>query len=68
LASNTFTTRHEDILLYAACLAAAVYQVEDERVPLWKSEYERIKSEINSASPKIKMGSTPLRRQITGLS
>jgi len=68
LASNTFTDYHEDILLYAACLAAAVYQVEDERIPVWKSEYERLKLEINNNSAKIKMGSTPLKRQITGLS
>ena len=68
LASNTFTDYHEDVLLYAACLAAAVYQVEDERIPIWKSEYERIKEEINNSSGKIKLGSTPLKRQITGLS
>jgi len=66
--SNTFTTYHPDLLLYAAVLEAAPYMAEDERIPVWESKYAVGVASVNSAVVRIKFGSTPLRRQITGLS
>jgi hypothetical protein len=68
VASNTFSLHHPDLLLYAASLEAAPYMVEDERIQVWESKYTGGVLAVNAASAKIKMGSTPLKRQITGLS
>jgi hypothetical protein len=66
--SNTFTTYHPDLLLYAAVLEAAPYMVEDERIPVWENKYAVGVASVNAASTKIKFGSTPLLRMIKGLS
>jgi hypothetical protein len=66
--SNVFTTDHPDALLFAACLEAAPYQIEDERIPIWENKYVTALAVANNESNRIKMGSTPLRREIKGLS
>lgn len=66
--SNTFTTYYSNILLYASCLEAAPYLVDDERVPTWQTAYETLVTRENADVARKKMGSTPLRRQITSLS
>jgi hypothetical protein len=68
VASNTFSLHHPDLLLYAASLEAAPYMVEDERIPVWENKYTGGVLAANAASAKIKMGSTPLKRQVTGMS
>jgi len=66
--ANTFSRKHPDLLLHAASLEAAAYMVEDERIPVWESKYAAGVIVANGNVSKIKMGSTPLKRQITGLS
>jgi hypothetical protein len=66
--SNTFTTYHPDLLLFAASLEAAAYMVEDERISVWEQKYAIGVATANGALSKIKMGSTPLLRTIKGLS
>lgn len=61
---NIFTTYYADILLMAACLEAAPYQVEDERIPMWENKYASLKDIYNAVSSRIKAGSTPLKREI----
>jgi len=61
--SNAFTLRYPDALLHAACLEAASYMVEDERIPVWENKYLVALSTANDESNKIKMGSTPLQRR-----
>jgi hypothetical protein len=68
VSTNTFTRDHPDALLYAACLEAAPYQVEDERIAIWEKKYVEAVAVANDITNRIKMGSTPLKRQITGLS
>jgi|SRR6187399_2591856 len=68
LNSNTFSLHHPDLLLYAASLEAAPYMVEDERIAVWESKYQVGVLTVNAASNKIKMGSTPLLRKISGFS
>jgi hypothetical protein len=68
LNTNTFSLYHPDLLLYAATLEAAPYMVEDERIPVWEAKYATGVMTANSAVSKIKMGSTPLLRKISGFS
>jgi hypothetical protein len=68
LNTNTFSISHPDLLLYAATLEAAPYMVEDERIPVWEAKYATGVLTANSAVSKIKMGSTPLLRKISGFS
>ena len=68
VSSNTFSIYHPDILLYAATLEAAPYMIEDERIPVWESKYTAGVLTANAMSSKIKMGSTPVLRKISGFS
>jgi hypothetical protein len=62
--SNIFTEYHSDALLYAACLEAASYMVEDERIPTWQSAYVGAVKGANIEPGDIKKGSTPLVRRV----
>jgi hypothetical protein len=62
--SNVFTDFHADILLYASCLEAAAYMVEDERIGVWQAKYEQGVAMANEVHKRIKQGSTPLMRKI----
>jgi len=68
LDTNTFSLHHPDLLLYASVLEASPYMVEDERIPVWEGKYSIGVVSANNASTKIKFGSTPLLRKITGMS
>ena len=61
--SNIFTQYHSDALLYAACLEAASYMAEDERIPTWQASYVGAVKGANIESDVIKKGSTPLVRE-----
>lgn len=62
--SNEFTDYHPDLLLVAACVAASPYLVEDERIPMWVSDYTKKVDDINKSAKDSKMGSTPLKREV----
>ena len=66
--TNTFTVYYDHIFLMAASLAAAPYLVDDERIATWQSQYEALVTRENGDLNRQKMGSTPLRRNITSLS
>lgn len=63
--SNTFTLYHPDLLIYAACAEVSKFIVEDERVPLWQASRDDGITQANAEAKDAKMGSTPLRRQVT---
>lgn len=63
--SNVFTDHHPDILIYGSCLAGSLFIVEDERVPTWEKAYEITLDSINGVAKNSKLGSTPLKRNIT---
>ena len=63
--SNLFTEHYADALLYACCLEAAPYMAEDERIPVWESRFAASVAAYNIEGKKIKMGSTPLVRNIS---
>lgn len=66
--SNVFTTDHPDALLYAALMESAPYTNDPEDIPVWGDKYTTALSVANQLPDRIKMGSTPLKRQIGGLS
>jgi hypothetical protein len=66
--TTIFTENNSDALLYAACLEASAFIVEDERVQLWQAKYDEAKNIANNYRKGIGMGSTVLKRQIRGLS
>lgn len=63
-ASNVFSTKHPDALLYAALLEATPYIVEDERLTTWSTFYNNIREAINVTADRANKGSTPLKREI----
>jgi hypothetical protein len=65
VASNIFTTYHPDALLYASCLEGSRFIVEDERIPTWNDAYGQAIDASNLVAKQSKMGSTPLKRQIS---
>jgi hypothetical protein len=62
--NNEFTDNCSDMLITASCLAAAPYMIEDERIPVWKSDYAEALEAWNENPKKVRMGSTPLVRNI----
>lgn len=66
--TNIFTMYHSDLFLYACLIAASEFVVEDERIPMWKEAYAQSLESTNNTHKHQKMGSTVLKRQITGLS
>jgi hypothetical protein len=63
--TNIFTDHHPDMLLYASCLEGSRFIVEDERIPTWNSAYNQGLDSSNGVAKNAKMGSTPLKRNIT---
>jgi len=63
--SNIFSQYHPDMLLFAASLEASKFIVEDERVETWNSAYNLALVNSNDVAKNAKLGSTPLKRQIT---
>jgi hypothetical protein len=58
-----FGQYYPDALLHAACLEAAPYMVEDERIQIWEPKYLAALIAANEEGDKIKLGSTPLKRE-----
>lgn len=65
--TNIFSIYHANILLLASCMEAAPYMVEDERLPIWRQQYDQLVADINGARMAEKAGSTSLRRRPKGL-
>jgi hypothetical protein len=59
---NAFAVYHPDALLYGALVAAEPYLSEDERLPVWKAQYDNIVFAINGVAKTADLGATPLRR------
>jgi hypothetical protein len=68
VAANTFSNYHSDLLLFAALIEGSQFVVEDERIAVWKQSYAEGVESSNNTGKHQKLGSTPLVRQIKGLS
>ena len=66
--TNIFSIFHSDILLSASLLAGSQFIIEDERVPMFENSYALGLDSSNNTGKHQNMGSTPLGRQIKGLS
>lgn len=66
--TNVFSTMYPDALLYATCLEASSYTIDDDRGPIWENKYNIALAVANEVSKDIKMGSTPLVREIARVS
>lgn len=62
--TNEYTEFYSDALLYAACLESATYLEDDERVPMWENKYMQAAKGAYLEGNAIKMGSTPLVREV----
>lgn len=47
--SNTLLLKYPDVYLYGALLSAEAYLVRDERLPVWKSEFEQACAEVQAS-------------------
>jgi hypothetical protein len=63
--TNVFTQHHADLLLFAACAELSKFIVEPENVGTWESSYQNALAASNMTAKNSKMGSTPIKRQIT---
>lgn len=63
--SNVFTQFYPDALLWAACVEASAFIVEDDRAGMYEQKYQNALGVANNKPKRIRLGSTPLRRQIT---
>lgn len=63
--SNIYTLNHQSAFLYAALIAAEPYIAEDERLGVWKALYVGQIETINLTAKQARMGSTPLKREIS---
>jgi len=61
VASNWLLASHPDIYLYGSLLQAAVFLVDDERVPLWRGAMGSAIDQLQDAGNKRGWGSTPVR-------
>jgi hypothetical protein len=62
--TSDFTTHYSDALLYAACLSAAPYMIDDVRLPMWKQELDRIISDVNKVEQNEHYGNAPVKRRL----
>lgn len=63
--TNVFTQFYSDALLWAASVEASVFIVEDDRSALYEQKYQNALVVANNKPKRIRLGSTPLKRQIT---
>jgi hypothetical protein len=59
--TNWFTANASDLLLWAACLEAMTYTMEDERIELFAARYSAVKDEIQKAENRAKRAGSAMR-------
>ena len=63
LASNTLFAAADDLFLYAALSKSAPYFGQDARIPLWESEYTRIRDELNTLHERAAYSAGRIKRR-----
>lgn len=59
--TNWFTANAPDLLLWAACLEAVTFTMEDERIELFASRYQGVKDDIQKADNRAKRAGSAMR-------
>lgn len=60
-AVNAIFTANPELYLYAALVAAEPYLKNDRRIPIWKSQFEQILQEVQSADDRDRASGAPIR-------
>jgi hypothetical protein len=63
--SNVFLANYPDALLYGALLEAEPYLINDARVQLWVSLYDRAINSITQADQSSEYSGVPLQMKVT---
>lgn len=59
---NWLLTSHPDAYLYGALAHSAPFVMDEERVPLWVSRFDRIMAELRADSERKQVGAAPTMR------
>jgi hypothetical protein len=56
-----------DIYLYGSLLQSAPYLVDDSRIPVWASMYQKLVKDLEIADQKARVGDSTLKMKATAL-
>ena len=56
-----------DIYLYGSLLQSAPYLVDDARIPVWASMYQKLVKDLEIADQKARVGDSTLKMKATAL-
>jgi len=65
VASNEFLANYPDALLYASLLEAEPYLMNDARMTVWSSMYDRAINNINGSDQNSEYAGVPLSMSVT---
>jgi len=65
--TNWLLNSNPDIYLYGTLLQSAPYLVDDSRIPVWSSLYQKLVKDLEIADQKARVGDSTLRMKATAL-
>jgi len=65
--TNWLMNSSPDIYLYGSLLQSAPYLVDDSRIPVWASMYQKLVKDLEIADQKARVGDSTLRMKATAL-
>ena len=65
--TNWLLNSNPDIYLYGTLLQSAPYLVDDSRIPVWASLYQKLVKDLEIADQKARVGDSTLRMKATAL-
>ena len=65
--TNWLMNSSPDIYLYASLLQSAPYLVDDARIPVWASLYQKLVKDLEIADQKARVGDSTLKMKATAL-
>jgi|TARA_R100000479_G_scaffold120823_2_gene62077 hypothetical protein len=65
--TNWLLNSNPDIYLYGTLLQSAPYLVDDARIPVWSSLYQKLVKDLEIADQKARVGDSTLRMKATAL-
>jgi hypothetical protein len=65
--TNWLLNSNPDIYLYGTLLQSAPYLVDDARIPVWASLYQKLVKDLEIADQKARVGDSTLRMKATAL-
>ena len=65
--TNWLMNSSPDIYLYGSLLQSAPYLVDDSRIPVWASMYQKLVKDLEIADQKARVGDSTLKMKATAL-